>query len=163
MSALTPETHATVERLADDLERTLAAVRKAEQKLSQQLQGEVAEFSAKQAEMQAKHEEYAQNSEQINALTNELAAVSDELETVKARMDERGNSMTDTSPLIKIKSALTQLRGEAKQMEIRIGIVNHTLVAKKLKSDSATRAEASVPKNKHINHETYMDDDLDLD
>jgi len=29
--------------------------------------------------------------------------VSDELETVKARMDERGNSMTDTSPLIKIK------------------------------------------------------------
>ena len=47
-------------------------------------------------------------------------------------------------------------------MEIRIGIVNHTLVAKKLKSDSATRAEASVPKNKHINHETYMDDDLDL-
>ena len=60
------------------------------------------------------------------------------------------------------RSALTQLRGEAKQMEIRIGIVNHTLVAKKLKSDSATRAEASVPKNKHINHETYMDDDLDL-
>ena len=29
--------------------------------------------------------------------------MSDELETVKARMDERGNSMTDTSPLIKIK------------------------------------------------------------
>ena len=161
VAELTPETHATVERLADDLERTLAAVRKAEQKLSQQLQGEVAEFSEKQEEMKAKQEEYAQNSEQINALTNELAAVSDELETVKARMDERGNSMTDTSPLIKIKSALTQLRSEAKQMEIRIGIVNHTLVAKKLKSDSATRAEASVPKNKHIDHETFMDDDLE--
>ena len=142
--------------------------------------------------------------------------MSDELETVKARMDERGNSMTDTSPLIKMKraplplqpsavwalipystpsaaatrpptqpltrSALTQLRIEAKQMEIRIGIVNHTLVAwtrknphltpsspldstldqvtKKLKSDSATRAEASVPKNKHIKHEAaYMSDD----
>ena len=53
--------------------------------------------------MKSKQEEYAQNSEQINALTSELAAVSDELETVKARMDERGNSMTDTSPLIKIK------------------------------------------------------------
>ena len=68
-------------------------------------------------------------------------------------------------------------------MEIRIGIVNHTLVAwtrknphltphsplastrdqvnKKLKSDSATRAEASVPKNKHINqnHDAYISDD----
>jgi estrogen-related receptor beta like 1 len=87
--------------------------------------------------------------------------VSDELENVKSRMDERGNSMTDTSPLIKIKSALTQLRSEAKTMEIRIGVVNHTLVAKKLKSDSATKAEASVPKNKHIEHEAYLDDDME--
>ena len=55
--------------------------------------------------MKTKQEEYAGNSEQINTLTNELAAVSEELETVKARMDERGNSMTDTSPLIKIKYA----------------------------------------------------------
>ena len=94
--------------------------------------------------MKSKQEEYAQNSEQINALTNELAAVSDELETVKARMDERGNSMTDTSPLIKIKSALTQLRGEAKQMEIRIGIVNHTLVAKKLKVRGRGRGRANL-------------------
>ena len=87
--------------------------------------------------------------------------MSDELGAIKSKMDERGTSMTDTTPLIKIKSALTQLRSEAKQMEIRIGIVNHTLVAKKLKSDSATRAEASIPKNKHIDHETYMDDDLE--
>ncbi len=35
---LTPETHATVERLAEDLDRTLAALKKAEQKLNQQLQ-----------------------------------------------------------------------------------------------------------------------------
>ena len=87
--------------------------------------------------------------------------MSDELENVKSRMDERGNSMTDTSPLIKIKSALTQLRKEAKQMEIRIGVVNHTLVTKKLKSDVQTKAEAALPKNKHIEHEAYLDDDLD--
>ena len=46
---ITPETHATIERLADDLERTLAAIGKAEQKLSQQLQGEILAFSTKQA------------------------------------------------------------------------------------------------------------------
>ena len=51
VAQLTPETHATVERLADDLERTLAAVRKAEQKLSQQLQAEILEYTAKQEEM----------------------------------------------------------------------------------------------------------------
>ena len=51
VAELTPETRATVERLADDLERTLAAVRKAEQKLSQQLQSEILEYTAKQEEM----------------------------------------------------------------------------------------------------------------
>jgi estrogen-related receptor beta like 1 len=110
VAELTPETHATVERLADDLERTLAAVRKAEKKLSQQLQGEILEYTAKQEEMRAKQEGLAASSEQINTLTNELAAVSDELETVKARMEERGNSMSDTSPLIKIKSAQRPLQ-----------------------------------------------------
>ena len=57
------------------------------------------------------------------------------------------------------RSALTQLRSEAKQMEVRIGIVNHTLVVKRLKHDSATRAAASVPKNKHIDHNAYISDD----
>ena len=123
------------------------------------------------------------------------------------------------------RSALTQLRSEAKQMEVRIGIVNHTLVAhacartlpartnselcknpssprqpstrtltfaptflpaftptptnipaatptpcspappphqvsKRMKSDLAKRAAASVPRNKHINnHDAYISDD----
>ena len=34
------------------------------------------------------------------------------------------------------RSALTQLRSEAKQMEVRIGIVNHTLVARMRKNPS---------------------------
>ena len=158
---LTPDTHATIERLAEDLERTLVALRKAEQKLNSQCQGEVAEFAQKQDELQAKQDEYSKQSEYINQLTNELAGVSDELGSIKSKMDERGTSMTDTTPLIKIKSALTQLRKEAKQMEIRIGVVNHTLVTKKLKSDVQTKAEAALPKNKHIEHEAYLDDDLD--
>ena len=150
-----------LEKLADDMERTLSALRKAEQKLNQQCQGEVAEFAQKQDELQAKQDEYAKQSEYINQLTNELAGVSDELGAIKSKMDERGTSMTDTTPLIKIKSALTQLRSEAKTMEIRIGVVNHTLVTKKLKSDVQTKAEAALPKNKHIEHEAYLDDDLD--
>ena len=159
--SLAPETYSMLERLGDDMGRTLDAVRKNEQKLNQQCKDQVDEYQGKQDKLTEVQEEYNRKSESLNELSNALTQVSDELESIKGKMNDRGTSMTDTSPLIKIKSALTQLRGEAKQMEIRIGIVNHTLVAKKLKSDSATRAEASVPKNKHIDHETYMDDDLE--
>eukprot|EP00966_Prymnesium_polylepis_P091923 2127961-Prymnesium_polylepis.1 len=78
------------------MERTLQAVRKSEQKLNQQCQGEVAEMAARQEELQQKQEEYNKQSEFINSLTNELAGVSEELQAIKGRMDERGNSMTDT-------------------------------------------------------------------
>merc|ERR1719198_395951 len=143
------------------MERTLQAVRKSEQKLNSQCQAEVQDLADKQEELAAKQEEYNKNSEYINQLTNELAAVSDELQGIKSRMDERGNSMTDTSPIIKIKSALTRLKTEAKQMDIRIGVVTHTLVAKKLKRDAFTKAEAALPKNQHIKDDAYLDDDDD--
>jgi len=163
VAQLAPETYQTLDRLSEDMEKTLVAVRKAEQKLNAQCQGEVAELADKQDELQTKQEEYNKQSEFINALTNELAGVSEELQAIKGRMDERGNSMTDTSPLIKIKSALTRLKTEAKQMDIRIGVVTHTLVAKKLKRDQYTKAEAALPKNQHIKDESYLDDDLDID
>ena len=54
--------------------------------------------------------------------------MSDELETVKARMDERGNSMTDTSPLIKIKNAIQTVQSELTELSVRIGVVEHDLM-----------------------------------
>merc|ERR1712046_249398 len=112
-------------------------------------------------ELTAKQEEYNKQSEYINTLTNELASVSEELTKIKEKMDARGNSMTDTSPLIKMKTAVGRLRQEAKQLEIRIGVVTHTLVAKKLKQNQTTRAEASMPKNSHLQQDAYLDDDLE--
>ena len=77
-------------------------------------------------------------------------------------MDVRGTSMTDTSPLIKIKSALSRLKEERKSMDVRIGVVTHTLVAKKLKADQHTKREAAMPKNTHLQQENDgFDDDLD--
>ena len=47
--------------------------------------------------------------------------------------------MTDTSPLIDIKKALTRIKSEVKQMDLRIGAVEHTLleIAKKARSKAS--------------------------
>ena len=49
--------------------------------------------------------------------------VTEELERVKAEMDEKGTSMTDAGPLVRIKQSLTRLKAESTQMEVRIGVV----------------------------------------
>jgi len=162
VASLKPETDSMLDRLSEDMERTLQAVKKSEQKLNQQCKDQVDDFAAKQDTLQEVQGAYNVKSEAIAELTNQLQQVSDELASIKGRMDERGNSMTDTSPLIKIKSALQRLKEERKAMDIRIGVVTHTLVAKKLKSDQHTKREAARPKNA-MQEEAYAEDDDDLD
>merc|ERR1712167_510727 len=95
-----PETHSSLERIAEELEKTLDAIKKAEAKLNAQCTQEIAEFAEKQEDYNQKQEDYNKNTEYVNRLTSELASISEELTTVKAKIDERVNSMTDTSPLI---------------------------------------------------------------
>ena len=42
---------------------------------------------------------------------------------MKAAMDEKGTSMTDAGPLVRIKQSLMRLKAESTQMEVRIGVV----------------------------------------
>ena len=58
----------------------------------------------------------------------------EQLDEVKSTMDERGNSMTDTTPLVKIKKALQRLKREIKEMELRMGVVSHTIMQAKIRS-----------------------------
>jgi hypothetical protein len=51
LDALAPETNASLDRLAEELERTLAAVKKAEQKINAQCADVVAEHGDKQDEV----------------------------------------------------------------------------------------------------------------
>jgi len=163
VAALAPETYAMLDRLAEDMERTLQAVKKTESKLNQQCKDQVDEFSNKQNTLQEVQEEYNTKSVGLNELTNVLSQVTDELGSMKGRMDERGVNMTDTSPLIKIKAALARLKEERKSMDIRIGVVTHTLIAKKLKQDQHTKRDAAMPKKATaLQQDSYeYDDDLE--
>jgi estrogen-related receptor beta like 1 len=162
VASLAPETYAMLDRLSEDMERTLKAVRAAEQKLNQQCKDQVDDFAVKQDKLQEVQDEFNSKNEAISNLSNILRQVSDELASTKGRMDERGTSMTDTSPLIKIKSALSRLKDERKSMDVRIGVVTHTLVAKKLKHDQHTKNEAARPKNTHVAaDDAGFDDDME--
>ena len=45
-------------------------------------------------------------------------------------------SFRSAAPLVKIKQSLTKLRQETAQMDIRVGVVEHTLLQSKLKEKS---------------------------
>jgi estrogen-related receptor beta like 1 len=69
----------------------------------------------------------------VTNLTNDLSAVAEQLDEIKGNMDSRGSSMTDTSPLVKIKTALQEIKVEINTFELRIGVVGHTLLQAKMR------------------------------
>merc|ERR1711935_545921 len=81
---------------------------------------------------------YEQSAEAVNNLTNNLSGISEELDDVKNQMDDRGNSMTDTSPVVRLKKAVTQVKSDTKQMDLRIGVVQHVLQHSKLSGNAIT-------------------------
>lgn len=89
-----------------------------------QLEQYIHEFRQSQDQLAEVKEKYSQGSGGVTSLARELAQITEELENVKAEMDQRGTSMTDAGPLVKIKQALTKLKAECTQMELRMGVVS---------------------------------------
>ncbi|KAK2546892.1 Intraflagellar transport protein 57-like protein [Acropora cervicornis] len=90
---------------------------------AQKLEHLLQEFRSLQDTLAETKERYKQGS----------GGITEELESVKAQMDERGTNMTD--------AALTRLKQEVQQMDVRIGVVEHSLLLAKIRDRSAIRED----------------------
>lgn len=131
---LLSDTQKHLDGLHSDISKTLEKIESREKYVNTQLDNIVSEFRQKQDKLAATNDRYKQASTTVVELAAQLASLTDELDTVKAQMDERGNRMTDSQPLVKIKQALTRLKKEISQMDLRIGVVQHTLLSAKMDS-----------------------------
>ena len=78
----------------------------------------------------------------VTERSRQLADTADDLEAVKAEMEERGSSMTDGTPLVNIRKSLARMKQEVVTMDVRVGVVQHTLLQAKLKDKSNMQRDA---------------------
>ncbi|NXF04059.1 IFT57 protein, partial [Smithornis capensis] len=110
-----------LDKLHNEISRTLEKINSREKYINNQLDHLVQEYRAAQALLSEK---------------NIYFKITEVLEKVKQETEEKGSSMTDGAPLVKIKQALTKLKQETIQMDIQIGVMEHTLLQSKLKEKS---------------------------
>ncbi|ERE76094.1 putative intraflagellar transport protein 57 like protein, partial [Cricetulus griseus] len=127
------ETKGFLDKLHNEISRTLEKIGSREKYINNQLEHLVQEYRGAQAQLSEARERYQQGNGGVTERTRVLSEVTEELEKVKQEMEEKGSSMTDGTPLVKIKQSLTKLKQETVQMDIRIGVVEHTLLQSKLK------------------------------
>ncbi|NP_001016561.1 intraflagellar transport protein 57 homolog [Xenopus tropicalis] len=130
------ETKGYLDKLHNEVAKALEKVSSREKYINNQLEQLVQEYRSVQAQLSEAKERYQQASGGVTERTRILAEITEELEKVKQEMEEKGSSMTDGAPLVKIKQALTKLKHEIVQMDIRTGVVEHTLLQSTLKEKS---------------------------
>jgi len=122
-----------LDKLQEEISRTLEKIASREKYINSQLEHLLMNFRSVQDALAETKEKYRQASGGVTERSRTLAEITEELEKVKQEMDERGSSMTDGAPLVRIKQSIQQLKKESKQMDIRAGVVEHILLQAKLK------------------------------
>ncbi|XP_054760135.1 intraflagellar transport protein 57 homolog [Lytechinus pictus] len=139
------ETKGYLDKLHKEITRTLEKIGSREKYINNQLEHLLQDFRGTQDGLAEVKEQYRQASGGVTDRTRQLAEVTEELERIKQEMEERGSSMTDGSPLVKIKQALQRLKNEVIQMDVRVGVVEQNLLQAKLKDKTNMQRDMNKP------------------
>ena len=144
LESLFPAARSALERMEAELADLLQRVNAKEKFLNSTFRNLREEYQQTHSRLEDATQSHQEMSRQVSELSNEVSAATEQLEDIAAQMKERGSSMTDTAPLVRIKGALTKLRTEMKSMDLRIGVVGHTLMQSKMVRDRASAGPAEA-------------------
>lgn len=137
-----PAAQAPIEHIAQSISTTLERMSAKEKFINNQFDQLRTEYGQTQSKLTEVKSSGQVSAENVDRLTAELQNIQENLAEVKERMNSRGDSMTDTSPLQQIKKALQKVKEDIKTFELRIGVVGHTLMQAKLRASAGHQARA---------------------
>jgi len=127
-----PNTKQQLQKLSNELGTVLERIRSKESFINTQFEYRAGDYREQQEELQRITQQYTELNEVVMNLQIDQKSVTEELEVVKGEMEERSSTVTDTAPVVKLKDAFKQLRLDTRQLEVRIGVVSHTLLQGKM-------------------------------
>eukprot|EP00657_Telonema_sp_P-1_P012867 TRINITY_DN9715_c0_g1_i1.p1 TRINITY_DN9715_c0_g1~~TRINITY_DN9715_c0_g1_i1.p1 ORF type:complete len:191 (+),score=59.19 TRINITY_DN9715_c0_g1_i1:216-788(+) len=120
MGASVPSSKEALSRLSSEVLEGLEEIKKSERRMNTNFEHLLSDFKNRSSETAEGKQEYDSVLGVVNQLTNTLQSISEELDEVKNKMEDRGSSMTDTSPVISMKKALTQVKHDSKLMDLSL-------------------------------------------
>lgn len=129
-------------KIAAQLKKTVERISSKERHINKEFETLASDFREKQStldEVTGRHNEFHSA---VSELTQELSQVSDDVDMIKSQMSNRNDSMTDMSPLRRIRTALQQLREEIDDMELKIGVSRQALLASKVREQKHSTSKA---------------------
>lgn len=161
IESATEETDSQLKKLQTDISYVMEKIESREKHLNNDLKELVQQYKEILVEYNQVNNQIKRSDSEKMEKEHELSKITNELENIKIQMEQRGNSMTDGSkiclpyllkvlyfneqmyllgPLINIKKAIFRIKEEISDMDIKIGVMEHTLNSEIIKQ-SAQYAE----------------------
>lgn len=121
------EVQAQLKKIQADIVFAMEKVESREKHLNKELKGDIEQYKNLHIDLSKMTSEIRDNERQTTEMEENLTRVTNELENVKIAMEQRGNSMTDGSPLINIKKAVVRLKEEIAEIDVKIGVLQHSM------------------------------------
>ncbi|UJR20335.1 hypothetical protein I4U23_023466 [Adineta vaga] len=128
-------------RFHTDIAKSLEKITTREQYINSQLNDHVHEFHQQQDTLALAKQQYRQCSTGITEKSQQLAQISAELQRIKEEMEETGQNVTDGGPLVKIKKAIEELNRDIVRVDVRIAVLEHTLMQSKVREKEEANDE----------------------
>lgn len=129
-----PELKRLLTRLKLDIETAMQKIKVEETRLNTHFKTYVTEHQQVASDFSEAQRRYDDAVAQVRELSGVLLSVSEELEHVKTEIDTVGSQKNDTNSLVDLKKAVSVLKDDIKALNLRTGIVQHSLLAFKRSS-----------------------------
>mmetsp|Transcript_42565 Transcript_42565/g.76433 ORF Transcript_42565/g.76433 Transcript_42565/m.76433 type:complete len:408 (-) Transcript_42565:2001-3224(-) len=139
-----PGVKVSLEATVENLSKAIETIQKRELALMEQCTAKVDEFKTFKKDYNGIADRYKTSTEGVNTLSNELNQITEILENLKTDITNREEMMQDTSSLGKIKEAMTKIKSEINDMELRIGVYQHRMMHHLLKNHGKTGKETAA-------------------
>jgi len=91
-------------------------------------------------------------------LNNELAELGERADELKDMLESKDSGIHDTSPLVRIKAALQQIKNEVYSFDLRVGVISNTLLAYKVNNTTRRKSGSRLARKKNWKNHGKQDD-----
>lgn len=136
-----PDVKGMLDRMAVEMEKGKDRIQNRELTLAHQFSDQVEDYRVKLRELNTSRDQANIANQSVQQLTVELNQISEILEQIKKDIEDREVKISDTTPLMQVKEAVVKVRNEIKQMELRIGILQHGVLHYIVQTSRAKRED----------------------
>jgi estrogen-related receptor beta like 1 len=123
MGRLTP----ILSKVGADVTRAIEAIRTREKGLNNRFETSVSDYASRAVELERVEKAHKEKVTEVNRLQNELNSVVGQLGETKDHLNDKQKVASDNSPLLRIRTAITQLKDDIKGLELQSAILQRSL------------------------------------